>query len=165
VILLRKQKVSEQMRKVLLLSAIVLAFGAEPASAQAPMKFFVTGTKGPDASGERGIQAADDHCAQLGYGAGYGDFVWRAFLTTGAGQNTRDNVRERIGEGPWYNFEGVPVASNVDELLSGNNYLNRQTALNQQGFAVYARQGSPEPREVLASGKPDANGLYFCFAQ
>ena len=154
------------MRKILLLLGMLFAFGSESAVAQAPMKFFVTGGKGPDVAGPRGIRGADDHCATLGYNAGFGDAQWRAFLDAPAAEGQPAvRAKDRIGAGPWHNFYGVLIAENVEQLLSGGSNLNVQTALNERGEPVYSAGSSPAPAEILATAKPDANGLYFCFAE
>ena len=151
------------MRKILLLLGIAFVFGAAPAEAQ--MKFFVPSQKGPDLSGPRGIRGADDHCATLAYNAGFGDFQWRAYLDVPAsGGQPAVRARDRIGSGPWYNYNGVLIAENVEQLVNGGN-LNVYTAVTERGEQVYTEGSSPSPAEILASGKPDPNGLYLCFAE
>jgi hypothetical protein len=156
------------MTKVLPLLAVLLAFGLQPAAAQNPMKFFVPSQAGPDATGPDGIEDADEFCGDLGYAAGYGDFEWRAFLDVpAAAGKPAQKATERVGEGPWYNFEGVFIAENPQKLagVAGEDHnLNRQTALDEKGFQPYSRADSPSPADVLKSGKPDPNGIYFCFA-
>jgi hypothetical protein len=154
------------MRKVLALTAAIVAFGAAPAAAQAPMTFFVTSSAGPDASGPTGIKAADEYCQLLGYGAGYSDFDWRAFLDAPAvdGQEAVPAAK-RVGDGPWHNQEGALIAESAEQLAGAGHLLGPQTALDERGFKPYTRAGAPDPAEVLASGKPDATGRYFCFAR
>lgn len=153
------------MRKVLFLVALALAFGFEPAAAQNPMKFFVPGTAGPPATGARGIEAADEHCQTGGYGAGYGDYQWRAFLDVPAASG-RPAVKavDRIGSGPWYNIEGTYIAGSPADLASGNHNLNRQTAMDPLGFRPFSNQSTAAPEELLKTGAPDARGFYLCFA-
>ena len=155
------------MRKILLLLGFgfVVTLGAEPAAAQTPVKFFVTSGKGPDLTSPRGIRAADDHCGTLGYNAGFGEVQWRAYLDVPAtdGQPAV-RAKDRIGNGPWHNYYGVVIAENVEQLTAGGN-LNVQTALNERGEQVYREGSGPSPAEILASGKPDPNGMYFCFAE
>ena len=47
---------------------------------------------------------------------GAGDREWRAYLGTEAEGGRGVSARTRIGNGPWYNSEGVMVASDVDDL-------------------------------------------------
>lgn len=153
------------MRKVLLLLAVMLVWGTDSAVAQTPMKFFVTSTVGPDATGSRGIRAPDEHCELLGYGAGYGDFQWRAFLDApAAGDTPAVKAIDRIGNGPWHNYEGALIAESRDALSSGAHNLDRQTAIDELGSRVYASQNSPSPADLIKSGAPDPDGRYFCFA-
>lgn len=51
----------------------------------------------------------------LAEAAGADGKTWRAYLsTTGP---TGVNARDRIGSGPWYNSNGVEIASSVSNLL------------------------------------------------
>jgi hypothetical protein len=153
------------MRKVFLLLALSLVFGAQPATAQEPMKFFVTSAAGPDATGPRGIRAADQHCELLGYNAGYGEFQWRAFLDAPATEGrAAEKAIDRIGSGPWHNLHGVLIARSPADLAGQDHNVNPQTAVDEKGGTAYAREGAPVPADVLKTGKPDASGLYFCFA-
>ncbi len=153
------------MKKVLFMLALALAFGSQPAAAQSPMKFFVPGRAGPDATGPRGIEAADEHCQLAGYGAGYGDYQWRAFLNVPASNgNPAVKAVDRIGSGPWHNLEGALIASDVAELTSGGHRLNRQTAMNELGFTPFSNQSTVAPEELLKTGAPDDRGFYYCFA-
>jgi hypothetical protein len=154
------------MWKVMLLVFGLVVVGFQPAVAQEPMKFFVASAAGPDASGPDGIRAADEYCAILGYGAGYSDYDWRAFLDAPATDDQPAVAAEtRIGTGPWFNYEGILVARTAEELTNGTHGINRRTALNEKGFTPYSRADSPDPAEVLKSKKPDTNGIYFCFAR
>src|SRR5882672_8930587 len=101
---------------------------------QANMTFFVTsaGTgKGADLGG---LDGADAHCGALAKAAGAKATNWHAYLsTTLPGGDAGVNARDRIGKGPWQNAKGVVVAKNVDDLHSGHNNLNKQTALTEKG--------------------------------
>src|SRR5690349_11304945 len=106
-------------RPLLLVAASVFAFAAGSffALAQAPgpqphpMSFFVTSVglgKGGDLGG---LAGADAHCQQLAAAVGAGNLTWHAYLSTQArpGQ-LAVNARDRIGKGPWYNSQRVPIA-------------------------------------------------------
>lgn len=152
------------MRKVLVPLAVMLGLGFQPAEAQTPMKFFVPNAAGPEFPAE-GIEEADDYCSDLGYGAGYGDFEWRAYLDVPAKDGSiAQKASDRVGEGPWFNFEGILIAEDVAELISDDHNLNRRTALDQRGFPAYGGEETPSPADILKSGKPDPKGIFFCFA-
>jgi hypothetical protein len=102
---------------------------------QAPnMTFFIaTGLgKGGDLGG---INGADARCQQLATTVGAGNKVWRAYLSTNQGGGGI-NARDRIGRGPWQNFKGTVVATNVDDLHSDNNKLNQENTLTERGAMV-----------------------------
>jgi len=89
--------------------------------------FFVT-SKNPGSGGNLGgLSGADAHCTSLAEAAGITGKTWRAYLSTSS-----VDARDRIGDGPWYNVDGVMIAANVDEL-HGDNNLNNQTALDENG--------------------------------
>src|SRR5258706_7863978 len=115
----------EMKKPFLLVAAAACAFAAGSyfALAQAPgpqphaMNFFITSLgmgKGGDLGG---LAGADAHCQQLAAAAGAGNLTWHAYLSTHArpGQPAV-NARDRIGKGPWYNAQRVPVAQDVGDL-------------------------------------------------
>jgi hypothetical protein len=134
-----------------------LVGGSAPLLAQSQnMNFFVT-SRGPGKGADLGgLAGADDICAGLGYSAGRGDLTWRAYLSTVATDNSPAvNARDRIGEGPWYNFHGVLVASDLEELHSENNNLDQSTALTERGQVVNGRADSPIHHDILTGSQPD----------
>ena len=78
------------------------------------MTFFVTSEPIGDGGNLGGLAGADAHCQALASAVGAGDRTWRAYLSTQArpGQPAI-NARDRIGTGPWYNFDGVMVARDL----------------------------------------------------
>jgi len=153
--------------RVILFLAVLMVFAYEPATAQSsPMKFFVTSSVGPDPTGPRGIRGADEHCAQLGYSAGFGDFEWRAYLNApaAAGQPAV-RAKDRIGTGPWFNFHGTLIAQTVADLVGTTNNLGRETTLNERGDPAYGAANAPDPRALIATPGLDPNGRYLCFAR
>ena len=97
------------------------------------MTFFVT-SKGLGKGGDfGGLAGADAHCAALAKAEGAGDHTWRAYLSTSAveGQPAID-ARDRIGNGPWYNAEGLLIAANVEELHSDKNRISKETAVTEK---------------------------------
>ncbi len=59
------------------------------------------------------------------------------------------NARDRIGEGPWYNTDGVMVAENVDHLHSDENNLGKETSLDENGEMVNGRGDDPNMHDIL----------------
>ena len=69
-----------------------------------------------------GLDGADAHCETLAAAVGAGDRTWRAYLSTqGPGAV---NARDRIGEGPWANAEGLIMATSVEGLHFDNSNFN-----------------------------------------
>lgn len=137
---------------VALLAVGVAAQAAKPVP---EMSFFITSAgpgKGADLGG---LAGADRHCQQLAAAAGAGNKQWRAYLSaTAAGGAKAVNARDRIGKGPWHNFEGRLIARNVDELHTLNG-INRMTALTEQGVRVNGRAESPNMHDILTGSTPD----------
>jgi hypothetical protein len=106
--------------------------GAGAQAQDSGMTFFVTSVGTGDGADLGGLEGADAHCQELAEAAGAGG-TWRAYLSTqAAGGGSAVNARDRIGDGPWRNAEGVVVAQDVEEL-HGTNNLTKETALTEQG--------------------------------
>lgn len=104
------------------IAAIVLsAIGSAGAAAQGAgaMTFFVTSVGNGAAAGDYGgLAGADARCQSLAAAAGAGARTWRAYLSTApnfAG-GALVHARDRIGAGPWRNFDGEEVASDLADL-------------------------------------------------
>ena len=141
-----------RMRRVVVLTAILALSGLAPSVAVAqhgmpggtPMTFFVTSEPIGDGGNLGGLAGADAHCQKLARAVGAGGRTWRAYLSTQArpGQPAV-NARDRIGTGPWYNFEGVMIARDlahlhgdtIDLARLGNN-LTKRTGLTEKGQIV-----------------------------
>lgn len=138
------------MKPALGLATVLLAATALPAFAQEnPMSFFVTSAN-PGSGGDLGgLEGADAHCAALAEAAGVTGRTWRAYLSMSA-----ENARDRIGTGPWYNAEGVEIASDV-ETLHGENNLTKATALDETGAAVNGRGDTPNRHDILTGSLAD----------
>jgi hypothetical protein len=139
---------NKNLRKLLLLAALAVA-GAGlglSALAQSPhMTFFIT-SAGP------------------GDGA---NLNWKAYLSVNAKIDRSSgkakvipgvNARDRIGNGPWHNAKGVLIASNVDELHSASNPINKDTGLDERGNPVNDRSKKPNRHDILTGSDPQ--GLY-----
>ncbi|MQA88898.1 MAG: hypothetical protein GEU90_01505 [Gemmatimonas sp.] len=144
------------MKKAFLVLATLLLAASQPLLAQsAQMNFFVTSAGPGNGADLGGLEGADAHCYSLAYAIGAGDLSWRAYLsTTAANGEPVVNARDRIGEGPWYNHGGVEVAANLDEL-HGDNSLNKETALTEEGQQVNGRDDDPNQHDILTGSLPD----------
>jgi hypothetical protein len=139
------------------LLALGLSAGAE--AQQSDMTFFITSAGPGNGADLGGLEGADSHCQQLAEAAGAGDRTWRAYLSTQAsGGAPAVNARDRIGEGPWQNAEGVVVARDLEELHDGNN-LSKETALSERGEVVNGRGDSPNKHDILTGSQPDGTAF------
>jgi hypothetical protein len=123
------------------------------------MSFFITSV-GPGNGGDLGgLAGADAHCQALAEAAGAGEKTWRAYLSTQAVGETRAvEARSRIGEGPWYNANGVMIAQDLTDLHVGNN-IRRETALDENGETVNARGDQPNKHDMLTGARPDGTAF------
>lgn len=147
-------------RPTMILSVPLLAFvalAAAPLHAQEEpldMGFFITSV-GPGNGGDLGgLEGADAHCQSLAEAAGAGDRDWRAYLSTQATAG-RDAVhaRDRIGEGPWANADGLVIAADVDDLHYNNANIRYEYALDERGETVGSgAMGDPVTRHDILTG-------------
>jgi hypothetical protein len=136
------------MNKTLVLLGAALICVPSQASAQnANMSFFLTSTGPGNGADLGGLEGADAHCTSLAEAAGITGRTWRAYLST-AGER-RVHARDRIGDGPWFNFEGVQVARDVTDLHSDDNNLTKATVLDEWGHVVNGRGDSPNRHDIL----------------
>jgi hypothetical protein len=147
-----------------LLTAALLSLGPG-AGAQAQqgaatdMTFFLTSVGPGNGADLGGLSGADGHCQQLAEAVGAGDRTWRAYLSTQAsGGEPAANARERIGQGPWQNAEGVVIAQDLAELHDDNN-LNKDTALSERGEVVNGRGDTPNRHDILTGSQPDGTAF------
>ena len=136
----------------LVVSLAAAALGVGPATAQdAEMSFFLT-SKGPgDGANLGGLAGADAHCQMLAESAGAGGKTWRAYLSTSGAVNARD----RIGDGPWVNANGMQVASDVDDLHTENNKLGKENSISESGEQINGRGDSPNRHDILTGSNLD----------
>jgi hypothetical protein len=151
-----------RMKWIPVAAALIVGCGLAPvADAQhgmpggTPMTFFVTSAPIGDGGNLGGPAGADAHCQQLASAVGAGGRTWRAYLSTQArpGQPAV-NARDRIGSGPWHNFEGVMVASSVAhlhgdtiELARMGNNLHKRSGLTEKGQIVPGLNDYQVPRD------------------
>jgi hypothetical protein len=126
---------------------------AQPPPAQAPqgpMSFFVTSVGKGDGANLGGLAGADAHCEALAAAAGRGDAEWHAYLSQAAAPGQPQvHARDRIGDGPWFNAKGVPIAWNLDDLHEDRNNIRKPTALNEKGEEVKGVGDTPNQHDML----------------
>jgi hypothetical protein len=134
-------------------SAAVLCLAAVPAAVAqdaASMTFFITSAGSGDGANLGGLEGADAICMKLAEAAGAGDKTWRAYLSA-EGVNAKD----RIGPGPWQNFAGVVVATDVANLHSDAVNINKETGLTETGAVVKGRGDDPNQHDILTGTNID----------
>ncbi len=142
---------------------------ATPANAQQetdePMTFFVTSTTHSGDLG--GLAGADAECQRLASAVGAGGHTWRAYLSTmGSMTEVAVNARDRIGNGPWHNANGVMIAASLADLHGDverdRNLIYRETALTERGELVNGRvrpEGESNEHDILTGS--DSHGRAY----
>jgi hypothetical protein len=122
-----------------------------------PMGFFVTSTNPGNGGNLGGLAGADAHCQKLAAAVGAGNRTWRAYLSTSyiPPSTAAVHARDRIGKGPWFNAKGVLIASDVAQLHSASNNVNKQSALTEKGAVVNGRGDTPNQHDILTGSRPD----------
>ena len=150
--------------KTVTLAALAVVAGlavAQPAAAQsAQMNFFITSAGPGDGANLGGLEGADAHCDQLAYAQGAGGLGWKAYLSTiQADGSAAVHARDRIGTGPWYNYAGVMIAQDVDDLHSDNANLTKETILTEEGNPVNGRGDDPNMHDILTGSNLDGTAF------
>jgi hypothetical protein len=142
---------------------------AQNADEQPPLGFFVTSTMHNGNLG--GLAGADAECQRLAAAVGAGNRTWRAYLSThGTPTEAEVAARDRIGNGPWYNADGIMIAANVADLHGDvqrdTNLINVRTAVTESGEYVNGfdrPEGTPNEHDILTGsdshGRPFPAGL------
>ena len=140
-------------KKLLLASAIAISAAASFStinSLENEMSFFITSEGSGDGANLGGLAGADAHCATLASAAGSRGKTWRAYLSAHeTASSPRVNARERIGFGPWYNAEGVEVASTLNNLHSEYMQLGKANSITENGDQVNGRGDTPNQHDIL----------------
>ena len=153
------------------LAFIFTAVGAVATTANAqqetdePMTFFVTSTTHSGDLG--GLAGADAECQRLASAVGAGGHTWRAYLSTmGSMTEVAVNARDRIGNGPWHNANGVMIAASLADLHGDverdRNLIYRETALTERGELVNGRvrpEGESNEHDILTGS--DSHGRAY----
>ncbi|WP_234570717.1 hypothetical protein [Rhodohalobacter sp. 614A] len=126
------------------------------AQSDSPMSFFITSVGPGNGADLGGLEGADQHCQMLAEEAGAGDKTWKAYLST---TDPIVNARDRIGNGPWYNANGILVAENVDHLHGDENNLNKENSIDENGEMVNGRGDDPNMHDILTGSTLD--GMAF----
>lgn len=93
-----------------------------------------------------GLAGADAHCQELADAVGAGARQWRAYLSVQAGPDgAQVDARDRIGEGPWFNAQGVQIAQDLNELHALDPTGEFGAALN----GITAATGLTEAGDML----------------
>ena len=128
------------------------------------MSFFVSSTP-PTGTGKLGgLAGADAHCKALAMAAGAVRTAWVAYMSV-----TGTNAKDRIGAGPWYNYDeqvfaadqaalhALPVIT-PNDMASRNTYIAAKPAdelfMDETGAAVPGNQ-----HDVLTGSNPDGTFL------
>ena len=120
------------------------------------MSFFITSDTGSGDLG--GLTGADARCQRLAQAVGAGNKKWAAYLSaTGGGGQNAVNARDRIGPGPWYNYNLVMIADSVANLHKDTVNINKTTGLDETGKTVPGFGDNPNQHDILTGS--DANGM------
>lgn len=139
------------------LLALTCSFASQ--AEQADMTFFITSQGSGQGANFGGLAGADAHCQKLAAAAGAGQRTWRAYLSTSASDGAAAvNARDRIGPGPWQNAKGVVIAQTVAQL-HGDNQLNKDTALDEQGAPIKGRGDTPNMHDILTGSQADGTAF------
>src|ERR1700676_2866486 len=93
----------------------------------------------------------------LGGLEGAGGQTWHAYLSTKGRDGV--NAKDRIGNGPWFNAKGVQIASNLFDLHSNNNKINKETGLDERGMTVKGRVDTPNQHDMLTGTQQDGTAV------
>lgn len=131
-------------------------------AATTTFSFFITSTGGPSGGDLRqnvgdadGLAGADAICQAKAAAAvpAAATKQWRAYLST-----STINARDRIGTGPWFNVNGVMVATTLDNLHdAAANNMTKATSLDETGATVNGSGDTPNTHDILTGSL--ANGM------
>jgi len=150
-------------KSMLFISAALIAAAATITtinSQENEMSFFITSVGSGDGANLGGLAGADAHCANLAQAAGSRGKTWRAYLSAHAdGNQPAVNARDRIGFGPWYNANGVMVATNLNQLHSEFMALGKENSLDEDGGTVNGRGDTPNQHDILTGSTIDGRTI------
>ncbi|MEQ1769458.1 MAG: hypothetical protein ABL879_06415 [Devosia sp.] len=114
------------------------------------MTFFITSQGSGDGANLGGLEGADAICQRLADTAGSTGKTWHAYLSA-EGVNAKD----RIGAGPWQNYAGTVVATDLASLHSDANNITKETGLTEAGKVVNGRGDDPNQHDMLTGSNAD----------
>lgn len=98
-----------------------------------------------------GLTGADKRCQDLAVAAGFGDHTFHAYLSTAT-----VNAKDRIGQGPWVNANGLTVAADVATLHSAATKGDHTIFVDEKGMPIHGQwDGGPVEHDVLTGSMPD----------
>ncbi len=132
----------------------------EMGGAKSVTSFFITSIGVGNGGNLGGLVGADAHCQALAAAEYAGDHTWRAYLSTEATDNQPAvHARDRIGEGPWYNAEGLLIAANIEELHDGDNRIDKERAATESLNPVNGVGDTPNMHDILTGSQPDGTAF------
>ncbi len=134
--------------------ALLTAVTHGAAAQDTGLSFFITSAGPGNGADLGGLEGADRQCTVLAESVGAGEKEWHAYLST-----SEVNARDRIGDGPWFNANGVMVAENVDHLHSDANNLTKQNSVTEAGDVVNGRGDSPNMHDILTGSQLDGTAF------
>lgn len=140
-------------------------FAAAPLAGQSQKMNFFVAFEGPSWGANRPpIGVSDAFCFDEAYAEGFGQLTWHAYLTGTAADGEASQVaRARIGEGPWFNYYGVEIATNLDQLHSDDNNLWIESAVSVRGQTAPEGVLEISPGSQLNGTDFSREGPFFCF--
>jgi len=149
---------------LLVMSAFILTYGrvyAASAPTSPNMSFFVSSAQSKTGN-LGGLAGADRICQNLAAAVGLGSKTWRAYLSVDRDPATNKPIdaRSRIGNGPWFNANGVMVAKDLEELHARKG--DATVFVDERGQPVPGNwPGSPRPNEhdILTGSTPEGRVL------
>ncbi len=141
------------MKGIALVAALALCPFAVQADGRSAMSFFITSTGLGDGANLGGLEGADAHCAALAEASGATGRTWAAYLSADG-----VNARDRIGQGPWVNYDGATVAIDLENLHdAASNNLSRENSISEFGAVINGRGDTPNMHDILTGS--DAAGM------
>ena len=132
----------------------------EMGGSQSVTRFFVTSIGTGRGGDLGGLEGADAHCQALATAEYAGDDTWRAYLSTAAtADGPAANARDRIGTGPWYNAEGLLVASDVEALHGEDTRIEKTTATTERLDQVNGVGDVPNRHDILTGSRADGTAF------
>jgi len=128
--------------------------------AKSVTRFFVTSMGSGMGGNLGGLTGADARCQALAEAEKAGDHTWHAYLSASATATAPAiNARDRIGNGPWYNAEGLLIAASVAELHSAMNKINKDTAVTERLDQINGVGDTPNTHDILTGSQPDGTAF------